>query len=127
MCIRDSNGWDRYNARPGSHARRKAKREAASIAGPAPEYPSLAPLHGDWLGGCINGQTVIVRLQRDTGHRCDQWAAELDGQVLTQAAGLTRLWNLLRDRWHKAPSVRAICSRQNGYTEQDEINAACAV
>lgn len=67
--------WDAYNQTPGAHARRNAKREAASIAGPAPEYPALAPIHGDWLGGCVNGRTVILRLMRGPEHRSDQWAA----------------------------------------------------
>lgn len=61
--------WDRYNAVPGNHARRKAAREAASIAGPAPCYPATAPTTGEWWGGCINGQTVIAALIRDPGHR----------------------------------------------------------
>ena len=74
--------WARYNRTPGAHAMRKMSREAASIAGPCPDYPPTAPVHGDWLGGCINGQTVIFRLMRGRGHRCDQWAAEADGEVV---------------------------------------------
>ena len=65
-------------------------------------------MHGDWIGGCINGHTVIVRLMRDRHHRCDQWAAEIDGDVVAQAAGLTALWNLLHKRWPKALSLRAM-------------------
>ena len=90
--------WRRYNATPGAHQRRQRAREAASIAGPAPAYPPMAPLHGDWLGGCINGHTVILRLMRDPSHRCDQWAAEVDGVTVADAAGLTRLWALLHPR-----------------------------
>jgi hypothetical protein len=102
------SAWSRYNATPGNHARRKAALEAASIAGPAPAYPPTAPMHGDWLGGCINGQTVIVRLMRDHKHRSDQWAAEIDGEVVAQAAGLTALWGLLHKRWPRAMSRRAM-------------------
>lgn len=100
--------WARYNATPGAHRRRQAKREAACIAGPAPAYPDRAPLHGDWIGGCVNGKTVIVRLMRDSGHRCDQWAAEIDGEVVADAAGLTALWQTLHKRWPRALSLRAI-------------------
>ena len=99
--------WGRYNLAPGAHARRKLAREAASIAGPCPDYPPTAPVHGDWLGGCVHGQTVIFRLMRGHGHRCDQWAAEADGAVVAQAAGLTALHDLLRARWAKALSLRA--------------------
>ena len=54
--------WTRYNARPGAHARRKAAREAASIAGPAPAYPPDAPVHGDWLG-VDDKDTATVRYE----------------------------------------------------------------
>ncbi len=104
--------WRRYNATPGAHARRQAAREAASIAGPAPSYPPDAPLHGDWIGGRINGKTVILRLMRDPGHRSDQWAAELDGAVVAEAAGLTRLWGLLRARWPRQMSRRSMAGME---------------
>ena len=100
--------WSRYNARPGAHARRQAAREAASIAGPSPAYPPDAPLHGDWLGGTVNGCTVIMRLMRDPRHRSDQWAAEIDGQPVADAAGLTALWALLHNRWPRQLSRRAM-------------------
>lgn len=102
--------WDSHNQRPGAFARRTAKRDAARIAGPAPAYPPDAPLHGDWIGGRINGHTVIMRLMRDPRHRCDQWAAEIGGEVVAHAAGLTTLWALLHRRWPKAMSVRALTS-----------------
>lgn len=102
--------WSRYNARPGSHARRQAAREAASIAGPAPAYPPEAPLHGDWLGGTVNGCTVIMRLMRDPQRRSDQWAAEIDGAVVADAAGLVVLCELLRSRWPKQMSRRALAT-----------------
>lgn len=118
--------WRRYNATPGAHQRRQRTREAASIAGPAPDYPPMAPLHGDWLGGCVNGQTVILRLMRDQHHRCDQWAAEVDGVTVADAAGLTRLWALLHPRWAKSPSLRAMATQQERWTARDELDAAAA-
>ena len=124
--LQTPNRWRRYNAKPGSHQRRQRARESASIAGPAPAYPPAAPLHGDWLGGRINGHTVIIRLMRDPAHRSDQWAAEVDGKTVADAAGLTRLHDLLRERWPKAPSKRALCAAQERYTERDEADAAAA-
>jgi hypothetical protein len=114
--------WARANA-PAALVRRQRKREAASIAGPAPSYPPLAPVYGSWLGGCINGHTVIMRLCREPGHRSDQWAAEIDGEVIADAAGLTRLHDLLRERWPKAPSRRTLATEQHGYTARDEADA----
>ena len=104
--------WARYNADPANHARRRAARDAARIAGPAPSYPPDAPIHGDWLGGRINGHTVIVRLMRDPRHRSDQWAAEVDGDVIADAAGLTELWRMLKGRWPRALSRREIAGMQ---------------
>jgi hypothetical protein len=101
--------WGRYN-NPANFARRNAARDAARIAGPAPAYPELAPVHGDWLGGRINGHTVIARLMRDQHHRSDQWAAEIDGETVANAAGLTALWDLLHRRWPKAMSKRAMAT-----------------
>ena len=102
--------WARYNATPGAHRRRQRAREAASIAGPSPLYPPTAPMYGDWLGGCINGHTVIMRLMRDPAHRCDQWAAEIDGATVADAAGLTRLHDLLRGHWPRAASLRILAT-----------------
>lgn len=70
----------------------------------------MAPVHGDWIGGRIHGHTVIVRLMRDPRHRCDQWAAEIDGEVVAEAAGLTALWDLLHRRWPKAMSRRGLAT-----------------
>ena len=120
------SAWGRYNATPGAHARRSASREAASIAGPSPVYPSLAPLHGDWIGACINGQPVIIRLARDSRHRTDQWAAEIDGVVVADAAGMTALVTLLRGQFARAPSKRQLGCMQNGYTARDEEDARAA-
>ena len=103
--------WARYNT-PANHARRRAAVDAARIAGPAPAYPPTAPVHGDWLGGCINGHVVIVRLMRDRQHRSDQWAAEIDGEVVAQAIGLTDLWRLLHKRWPRAMSRRQIATME---------------
>lgn len=124
--LQTPNRWRRYNATPGAHQLRQRAREAASIAGPAPAYPPTAPLHGDWLGGRINGQTIIIRLMRDPQHRSDQWAAEIDGDTVADAAGLTRLHDLLRERWPKAPSKRALAGMQEGYSARDEADAAAA-
>ena len=114
--------WDRYNATPGSHARRKAAREAASIAGPATCYPATAPLTGDWFGGRINGHTVIAALIRDPGHRCDQWRVEIDGAIVAHAMGLVDLCVLLRGKFGKAPSRRMLASICDGYTARDEVD-----
>jgi hypothetical protein len=72
----------------------------------------MAPLHGDWLGGCIHGHTVIMRLMRDPAHRSDQWCAEIDGRPVADAAGLTLLWGLLHKRWGRAPSRRMLAGMQ---------------
>ena len=118
--------WDRYNTTPGSHARRKAARLAASIAGPAPCYPATAPTAGEWWGGCINGQTVIASLIRDPGHRCDQWRVEIDGVIVAQAMGLVDLCVLLRGRFGRAPSRRMLAGLQEGYSARDEAATAGA-
>jgi hypothetical protein len=86
----------------------------------------MAPLTGDWIGGRINGQTVIISLQRETWHRCDQWAALIDGKVIAGAAGLTALWALLKDRWGRAPSLRMLATMRQGHSERDEADAAAA-
>ena len=85
---------------------------AKRIAGPAPAYPPMAPVHGDWLGGCINGHAVIVRLMRHPKHRSDQWAAEIDGEVVAEAAGLTALWQILHERWPRALSRRQLATME---------------
>lgn len=102
--------WARYNADPANFARRAAARDAARIAGPAPAYPPTAPVCGDWLGGRINGHTVIIRLMRDSRHRSDQWAAEIDGETVAEAAGLTALWQILHKRWPRALSRRELAT-----------------
>jgi hypothetical protein len=118
--------WARYNATPGSFRRRQAKREAASMAAPAPPYPADAPLTGDWLGGRINGHAVIMDLARMPSHRCDQWAAWIDGEQVTDAAGLTRLWALIKDRWPSAMPLRALATMPQGYSARDEADAQAA-
>jgi hypothetical protein len=95
---------------PQARAKRRATLDAKRIAGPAPVYPAAAPLNGDWLGACVNGHTVIIRLCRAPGHRSDQWAAEIDGEVIAQAAGLTLLFDMLRERLPKAPSLRMLAT-----------------
>ena len=86
----------------------------------------MAPVHGDWLGGCIHGHTIIMRLMRDPKHRSDQWAAELDGATVEDAAGLTRLHNLLRSRWPRSRSKRDLASDQQQWTARDEVDAMSA-
>jgi hypothetical protein len=96
------------------------------MAAPAPVYPATAPLTGDWIGGCVNGVTVIMDLARMPTHRCDQWAAWIDGEQVTDAAGLTRLWVLLKERWPSAPSLETLASMRQGYSAQDEADARAA-
>jgi len=85
----------------------------------------MVPVHGDFLAGCVNGQTVVMRLMRDPHHRSDQWAAEIDGVTVADAAGLVRLLDLLRQQFAPAPSKRHLASLQHGYTARDEADAAC--
>ena len=118
--------WSRYNATPGAHRRRQRAREAASIAGPSPLHPPTAPVHGDWLGGRINGHTIIMRLMRDPAHRTDQWAAEIDGVAVADAAGLARLFDLLRSRLPKAGCLRATATMQQGVSARDLADAEAA-
>ena len=107
-------------------ARLRARREAAILARPAPIYPPLDLPTGDWLGGCINGQTVILHLQREMWHRSDQWAAWIDGALVESGAGLTTLLGLLKHRWGRAPSRRLLAGLQQGYSGRDETDAASA-
>ena len=86
----------------------------------------MAPVCGDWIGGTINGHTVIIRLMRDPSHRSDQWAAEIDGRTVADAAGLTALWALLHSMWPKAPSKRTLATMQERWTERDELDAIAA-
>ena len=120
------NRWAGYNSRPGSFRRRQAKREAASMAAPCPIYPADAPLDGEWLGGRINGCTVIMQMMRMRGHRCDQWAAWIDGTLVTDASGLTELWRAIKRRWPRAPSLQALATMRQHYSARDEADAAAA-
>lgn len=95
---------------PQARSKRRATLDAKRIAGPAPVYPATAPVHGDWLGWQVNGHTVIVRMMRHPRHRSDQWAAEIDGEAVADAIGLTALLDLLRQRFPKAPSLRQLAS-----------------
>lgn len=61
---------------------------------------------------------------RDLAHRSDQWAAEIDGETVADAAGLTRLHDLLRSRWPKMQSRRELAGMQAGYSARDEADAA---
>jgi hypothetical protein len=62
---------------------------------------------------------VVLRLARDRGHRSDQWAAEIDGQVVADAAGLVTLCQLLRAMMPKATSKRTVAGMQWDYTTRD--------
>lgn len=64
-----------------------------------------------------------MRLMRDPSHRSDQWAAEVDGVTVADAAGLTRLHDLLRCKWPRAASLRALASSQQHWSERDELDA----
>lgn len=96
------------------------------MAAPAPSYPSEAPLDGEWLGGRVNGCTVIMQMMRMPGHRCDQWAAWIDGVLVTDASGLTELWRAIKKRWPRAPSLEMLATMHQGYTARDEADAAAA-
>ena len=65
-----------------------------------------------------------MRMMRDPSHRSDQWSAEVDGVAVADAAGLTRLHDLLRARWPRAQSKRTLCAVQDGYSGRDEADAA---
>lgn len=104
---------------------RQRKCEAIQ-AGPAPEYPPDLPQSGEWLAARVHGQTVVIHLHRLPSHRTDQWAALLDGRMLTDAAGLTVLCTALRHAIGRVPSLRAYAAMQNGYTAKDEADAAAA-
>lgn len=119
--------WARHNCTPGAFARRKAAREAASRAGPSPEYPAtLRPgAHTDeWVEVRLNGCTVRIQLGAPGGKgRSDQRSAWVDGELLASAIGLTALFDMVRGLLPSAPSLRALASIQNGFTPQDEIDA----
>ena len=65
-----------------------------------------------------------MRLMRDPQHRSDQWAAEIDGLAVADAAGLTLLHDLLRAQFARAPSRRALAGMQDSYSARDEADAA---
>jgi hypothetical protein len=96
------------------------------MAAPSPTYPADAPIDGEWLGGCVNGCTVIMQMMRLPGHRSDQWAAWIDGELVTDAAGLTLLWAAIKARWPKAPSLQQLATMHEQYSARDEADAAAA-
>jgi hypothetical protein len=100
--------WSRFNNNPEAVRRRSTAREEAIAALPAPAYPPDVPLQGDWVGGRVNGHTVIFDLARLPWHRSDQWAAACDGEAVHEGAGLVLLLELLRKRFGKAPSRREL-------------------
>lgn len=46
-------------------------------------------------------------------HHLTQWAAEIDGAPVADAAGLTLLWELLHKRWPKQMSRRTLAGIKN--------------
>lgn len=117
------------------HARRRARDDAARIAAPAPIYQhEMAPgSHtGEWIGGCINGVTVVYQLdapmptRRGVRPRCDQRRVMRDRQQISPAMGLTAAMDALRDEFARAPSRRALAGMQERYSARDEADAAAA-
>lgn len=120
---------------PAALARRKARNEARSIAGPSPEYPPHA-MPGSETGEYVEiqwrGQFVRLDLCRPfppgpcVRARSDQASVRLGGEVLIDAAGLVVILDTLRAMVQdvRAPSLRQYASMQNGYTARDEADAA---
>lgn len=97
------------------------------MARPAPEYPPDLPTQGEWLAGYVRDRLVVIHLHRDSRHRVDQWAAELDGAMIEPAAGLTVLCDRLRQALGRPMSLRAVAGLQSGYTARDEADAMAAM
>lgn len=130
---RRSARLDAYNA-PAALARRKAGKEARSMAGPAPNYPA-APRPGQPTGEYVEafwrGQLVRLDLGRPyppkagKRPRCDQACVLVGDQVLIDAAGLTAIFDELRAQLAvKSPSLRMLAQMQEANTARDEIDAA---
>lgn len=113
----------RQSKRAAHFARLRARREAAILARPAPEYPPELPTSGEWLAGYVHGSLVVIHFHRDAKHRADQWAGELNGAMIESAAGLTVLCDRLRHSLGRPMSRRAVAGLQNGYTARDEADA----
>lgn len=122
---------------PAALARRKAANEARSAAGPSPNYPPQAmpgAETGEYVEIMWRGQFVRFDLCRPfppgpcLRARSDQASVKLDGEVLIDAAGLTRIFDELREMLQgvREPSLREYASAQNGYSARDEADAAAA-
>ena len=120
---------------PHVRARKIARADAERLAAPAPIYPNeLAPgtPTGEWIGGCVNGVTMIYRLdapmptRRGIRPRCDQRRVMRDGQQISPAMGITDAMDKLRAEFARAMPRRAIAGIQERYTERDEADAAAA-
>lgn len=118
---------------PQALARRKAGSEARSIAGPAPIYPAAVrpgQPTGEYVEAFWRGQLVRLELgcpyppKAGKRPRCDQASVLVGDQVLIDAAGLTAIFDELRAQLTvKAPSLRALSTMQQGYSERDETDA----
>ena len=116
----------RQAARAAKFARMRQKRCELIQQRPAPEYPPDLPPSGEWLAAHVHGQTVVIHLHRLLSHRTDQWGATLDGEIISDAAGMTVICTALRHAIGRVPSRRAYASMQNGYSARDEADAATA-
>jgi hypothetical protein len=85
------------------------------------------PQSGEWLAARIRGQLVVIDLHKWPEHRVDQWAAVREGELLSDAAGLTVLCTLLRQSMGRPLSLRAYAGLQQGYTARDEADAAATL
>lgn len=129
---RKSQKFATFNA-PQALARRKAKAEAHSIAGPAPVYPDevrAGQPTGEYVEAYWRGQLVRLDLGRpyppSPGRRprCDQASVLVGDQVLIDAAGLVVIFDKLRAQLTaRALPLRALATMQQGYTERDEADA----
>lgn len=122
---------------PQALARRKAKNETRSAAGPSPEYPPQAmpgAETGEYVEIQWRGQFVRIDLCKPfppgpcQRARSDQASVKLGGEVLIDAAGLVVILDTLRAMVQdvRAPSLRQWASMQNGYSARDELDAAAA-
>ena len=121
--------------RPHVRARKIARADAERLAAPAPIYPHEqapgAPT-GEWIGGCVNGVTMIYRLdapmptRRGIRPRCDQRRVMRDGAQISPAMGITDAMDKLRGEFARATSRKAIAGMQERYSVRDELDAAAA-
>ena len=131
---RQRTGWAWAN-QPWVHARRLARGDAERMAAPAPNYPAErkpgAPV-GRLLLELDGIDRVEIPLlapwptQYGKRPRCDQLAIAdpVTGQVVLRAAGKSEILAYLRKLWPRAMSLDALSRLQQGYSAQDEADAA---